>query len=34
VLAKIAKLGVSKATVERCNAAPADGPDDLPAAWS
>jgi hypothetical protein len=34
VLAKIAKLGVSKATVERCNAAPADGADDLPAAWS
>jgi hypothetical protein len=34
VLAKIAKLGVSPQTVERCNAAPADGPDDLPAAWS
>jgi hypothetical protein len=34
VLAKIAKLGVSAQTVERCNAAPADGPDDLPAAWS
>jgi hypothetical protein len=34
VLAKIAKLGVSRPTVERCNAAPADGPDDLPAAWS
>jgi hypothetical protein len=34
VLAKIAKLGVSPATVERCNAAPADGADDLPAAWS
>jgi hypothetical protein len=34
VLAKIAKLGVSAQTVERCNAAPADGADDLPAAWS
>jgi hypothetical protein len=34
VLAKITKLGVSAQTVERCNAAPADGPDDLPAAWS
>jgi hypothetical protein len=34
VLAKIAKLGVSAPTVERCNAAPADGADDLPAAWS
>ena len=34
VLAKIARLGVSAETVARCNAAPADGPDDLPAAWS
>ncbi len=34
VLAKIARLGVSPQTVERCNAAPVDGPDDLPAAWS
>ena len=34
VLAKIARLGVSPETVARCNAAPADGPDDLPAAWS
>lgn len=34
VLAKIAKLGVSPETVERCNAVPADGADDLPAAWS
>lgn len=33
VLTKIARQGVSKPTVERCNAAPADGPDDLPAAW-
>lgn len=34
VLAKIARLGVSPETVARCNAAPADGADDLPAAWS
>jgi hypothetical protein len=34
VLARIAKHGVSPQTVERCNAAPADGPEDLPAAWS
>jgi hypothetical protein len=34
VLEKIARLGVSKPTVERCNAAPADGPDELPAAWA
>jgi hypothetical protein len=34
VLAKIARQGVSPETVARCNAAPADGPDDLPAAWS
>jgi hypothetical protein len=34
VLAQIAERGISKPTVERCNAAPADGPDDLPAAWS
>ena len=32
VLAKIAKLGISPQTVERCNAAPANGADDLPAA--
>jgi hypothetical protein len=34
VLAKIARLGVSAETVARCNAVPADGPVDLPAAWS
>ena len=34
VLAKVAKLGITPQTVERCNAAPADGADDLPAAWS
>lgn len=34
VLAKIAKLGITPQTVERCNAAPADGADDLPAAWA
>jgi hypothetical protein len=42
VLAKIAKHGISSATVERCNAVPAaaepeppaDDPDDLPTAWS
>jgi hypothetical protein len=34
VLERIAKHGISPQTVERCNAAPADGPDDLPAAWS
>jgi hypothetical protein len=34
VLAMIAKQGISPQTVERCNAAPTDDPDDLPAAWS
>jgi hypothetical protein len=34
VLARIAKQGISPQTVERCNAAPTDDPDDLPAAWS
>ena len=34
VLAKIAKLGITPQTVERCNAAPADGADDLPGAWA
>lgn len=34
VLAKIAKQGISPQTVERCNAASADDPDDLPAAWA
>jgi hypothetical protein len=34
MLARLAKSGVQPQTVERCNAAPADGPDDLPAAWS
>ena len=34
VLAKIAKLGITPQTVERCNAAPADGAGDLPAAWA
>lgn len=34
VLAKIVKLGITPQTVERCNAAPADGADDLPAAWA
>ena len=34
VLTKIAKQGISPATVERCNAASADDPDDLPAAWA
>jgi hypothetical protein len=33
-LARIAKQGISPQTVERCNAAPTDDPDDLPAAWS
>jgi hypothetical protein len=32
VLAKIGKQGISAQTVERCNAVPADGADDLPAA--
>ena len=34
VLTKIAKQGISPQTVERCNAASADDPDDLPAAWA
>ena len=34
VLAKIARQGITPQTVERCNAAPADGADDLPAAWA
>jgi hypothetical protein len=34
VLARIAKQGISPQTVERCNAAPTDDPDDLPATWS
>ena len=34
VLARIAKLGITPATVERCNGVPADDPDELPAAWS
>ena len=34
VLAKVAKLGITPQTVERCNAAPADSADDLPAAWA
>ena len=34
VLAKITKQGITPQTVERCNAAPADGADDLPAAWA
>ena len=34
VLAKVAKLGITPQTVERCNAAPVDGADDLPAAWT
>jgi hypothetical protein len=34
VLTKIAKQGISPATVERCNATSADDPDDLPAAWA
>lgn len=32
VLAKVARQGITPQTVERCNAAPADGADDLPAA--
>jgi hypothetical protein len=32
VLANIAKQGISAQTVKRCNAVPADGADDLPAA--
>ena len=34
MLARLANSGVTPETVERCNAAPADDPDDLPAAWS
>jgi len=34
MLARLAKNGVQPQTVERCNAAPTDDPDDLPAAWS
>ena len=34
MLARLAKYGVTPQTVERCNAEPADDPDDLPAAWS
>ena len=34
VLAKVARQGITPQTVERCNAAPADGADDLPAAWA
>jgi hypothetical protein len=34
MLARLAKSGVTPQTVERCNAAPADDPDDLPAAWA
>jgi hypothetical protein len=34
VLAKIIRQGITPQTVERCNAAPVDGADDLPAAWA
>ena len=34
VLAKVARQGITPQTVERCNAAPVDGADDLPAAWA
>ena len=34
MLARLAKSGVTPETVARCNAEPADDPDDLPAAWS
>ena len=34
VLARIAKVGVKPEAIARLNAAPADGADDLPAAWA